>query len=163
MKITKTQLRSIIKEELTKALNENLYSYVKRIVKILNELSSIGVEPQGGKLSFSSRPAGSGENWKRFKAKEMSSSDFPETTPASWTLSRGKALIEAVPYIAGSVASEFQDQYPNFEPMLKSLGQSLISLGKSSPTPQDLETQLYKMRKEISSVRKIAAEILNTK
>tara|TARA_Y100000592_G_scaffold11991_1_gene16846 strand:- start:328 stop:819 length:492 start_codon:yes stop_codon:yes gene_type:complete len=163
MKVTKTQLKQIIKEELTKALNENLYSYINRIVKILNELSSMGVEPQGGKLSFSSRPAGSGENWKRFKAKQMSSSDFSETTPASWTISRGKALIEAVPNVAGSMASEFQEQYPNFEPMLKSLGQNLISLGKSNPTPQDLETQLYKMRKEISSVRKIAAEILNTK
>ena len=92
----------------------------------------------------------------------MSGGETPADPPGLWAQKTGSGLIKQIDRISGVMVSGGDGtEFATFEPMIRELGESLISIGKSNPTSQELEGQLRQMGDQVSSLRKMTSQIID--
>ena len=88
--------------------------------------------------------------------------DEPKYPPGQWAQKTGSGLIKQIDRISGVMVSGGDGtEFATFEPMIRELGEDLISIGKSNPTSQELEGQLRQMGDQVSSLRKMTSQIID--
>ena len=92
----------------------------------------------------------------------------PADPPGLWAQKTGSGLIKQIDRISGVMvtggygdAPEDPTEFATFEPMIRKLGEDLISIGKSNPSSQELEGQLRQMGDQVSSLRKMTSQIID--
>jgi hypothetical protein len=88
--------------------------------------------------------------------------DEPKYPPGQWAQKTGSTLIKQIDRISRvMVSAEYGTEFATFEPMIRKLGEDLISIGKSNPTSQELEGQLQQMGDQVTSLRKMTSQIMD--
>ena len=98
----------------------------------------------------------------------MSGEKNPADPPGLWAQETGSGLIKQIDRISGVMVTggygdvpEDPTEFATFEPMIRELGEDLISIGKSNPTSQELDGQLRQMGDQVSSLRKMTSQVIN--
>ena len=92
----------------------------------------------------------------------------PAHPPGLWAQKTGSGLIKQIDRISGVMvtggnrgAPEDPTEFATFEPMIRKLGEDLISIGKGNPTSQELDEQLRQMSDQVSSLAKMTSQIMD--
>ena len=92
----------------------------------------------------------------------MSGEETPADPPGLWAQKTGSGLIKQIDRISGVMVSGGDGtEFATFEPMIRRLGEDLISIGKSNPSSQELDGQLRQMGDQVSSLRKMTSQVMN--
>ena len=92
----------------------------------------------------------------------MSGEETPADPPGLWAQETGRRLIKQIDRISGVMVSGGEGtEFATFEPMIRKIGEGLISIGKSNPNSQELEGQLRQMGDQVSSLRKMTSQVIN--